>query len=74
MKNCTGCKYACWNTAKSGRLHPSGDGRCNFPIKIPVLPQAFYWIGGNPSPLGGSINRHGELKEHCAYYEPSWPL
>ena len=69
MKNCKDCKYADWDKTKSGRLHPSGDGRCTFPWKIPALPASMYWIGKNsPTPNGGSINRKKRFKDHCPYY------
>ena len=73
MKTCKGCKWAEWNRTASGRLHPNGGGRCTFQVKIPVLPQAFYWIGGEPRPMGGQINRKEEHKDHCAYYAPETP-
>lgn len=69
MKNCTGCKHALWDETKAGRLHPKGGGVCKYPIKIPELPQAFYWQWYEPRACGGYINRHQELKDHCAYYE-----
>jgi transcriptional regulator NrdR family protein len=28
MKNCTECVHANWLRTKSGRLHPSGEGKC----------------------------------------------
>lgn len=69
MKNCTDCKYANWNRTKSGKLHPSGDGKCIYPYKVPKLPESMYWISQtNPTPAGGFINRREELKEHCVYF------
>lgn len=68
MKNCTDCKYADWDTAKNGRLHPSGDGQCKYPLRIPDLPQSMYWVGSAPKPCGGHINRRSDLKDHCAYF------
>jgi hypothetical protein len=70
MKSCTNCKYAEWKKTASGRLHPSGDGRCQFTYKLPPLPQSMYWIG-SPSPCGGHINRKNDLKDHCVYYAPA---
>lgn len=69
MKNCTGCKHALWKTTASGRLHPSGDGQCKHPWKLPELPQAFSWVGSQPKPWGGYINRRTELNDHCVYFE-----
>ena len=69
MKTCNGCKYAEWHKTKGGRLHPSGDGRCTFPWKMPPLPACKYFIGGVMAPVGGSINRKEEFKDHCTYYQ-----
>ena len=68
MKNCTVCKHAEWARAANGSLHPSGDGKCEYPWKLPELPQAFSWVGNQPKPWGGHINRREELKDHCAYF------
>jgi len=68
MKNCTNCKHADWNKTASGRLHPSGDGRCAYPYKMPELPASMYWIRKAPAPHGGHINRRDDLKDHCAYF------
>jgi hypothetical protein len=67
MKDCTDCKYAEWHVTERGRLHPSGNGDCKVEIKTPVLPGSMYWLY-KPEPLGGGINRHEELDDHCAYY------
>ena len=67
MKSCVGCKYAEWDKTASGRLHPSGGGRCTYPFKIPPLPQSMYFIS-TPMACGGNINRKSELPDHCAYY------
>jgi len=67
MKNCTHCKYADWQRTKSGALHPSGDGKCTFEYKVPVLPQSMYWLS-DCIPYGGYISRKKELKDHCAYF------
>jgi hypothetical protein len=72
MKNCTDCTHANWKRTAKGALHPSGEGRCTFEVRIPVLPQAFYWYGSfQPKPYGGFINRREELKDHCAYWSSS---
>jgi hypothetical protein len=69
MRNCTYCKWALWSKTTNGRLHPSGDGRCKYPYKVPELPQAFCWLYKDaPHPMGGHINRRKDLKDHCAYY------
>jgi len=67
MKNCTECKHAKWDRCKNGNLHPSGDGKCNYPYKIPTLPQSMYWVI-EQRPCGRHINRNKELKDHCVYW------
>ncbi len=68
MKNCTGCRYAEWLTTKAGRLHPSGNGHCKYPYKVPELPAAFHWLSDSVLPYGGDINRRREFKSHCTYF------
>ena len=69
MKSCLDCKYADWKRTESGRLHPSGDGKCKYEWKSPQLPQSMYWIARHaPSPCGGNIERKKELEDHCAYF------
>jgi hypothetical protein len=69
MKNCTRCKYADWKRTAAGRLHPDGSGKCTFPVKIPKLPAAFYWIS-TPGPYGGFIERKRDHKDDCPHYQP----
>lgn len=72
MKNCANCKHAEWKRAKSGRLHPSGDGRCKYPWKMPPLPASMHWggiSGSPPLPWGGFISRKKEHADHCVYFE-----
>lgn len=68
MKNCTDCKHAQWDRTMSGRLHPSGAGRCGYEYKLPPLPAARRWIGGEPMASSGYINRREERKDHCPYF------
>ena len=70
MKNCTYCKHAKWDRTATGRLHPSGDGRCGWKVKLPLLPPSMSWGLGrsDPRPYGGHINRRQELKDHCPYF------
>jgi hypothetical protein len=70
MLSCLGCQYAEWQKTKTGKLHPSGDGKCKFEYKLPQLPAAFYFIGiSYPSPCGGYINRKKQNKNHCPYWQ-----
>ena len=72
MKNCTDCKYARWDKTSAGKLHPSGDGMCEYPWKMPKLPEVMYWVRrSTPKPSGGHINRRKELKNHCVYFAHS---
>jgi hypothetical protein len=73
VKTCNGCKYADWKKTAAGRLHPSGNGRCKFQYTIPALPASMYFIGADPSPCGGFINRKETFKDHCAYYQGAAP-
>ena len=69
MKNCTDCNFAEWSRAKNGRLHPSGDGFCKYPYKLPKLPASMYWLGHTePIPKKRWINRREEFEEHCVYF------
>lgn len=73
MKSCNGCHYAEWKRTGANRLHPSGDGRCVYQIKLPVAPAAFYWygLGGKcPMPSGGFISRKETFDEHCPCFKP----
>lgn len=71
MTDCTHCKWAEWDRTESGRLHPSGDGRCRYPWRMPQLPASMYWIGSRhyPTPSGGYISRKDHLSKDCAYYK-----
>lgn len=73
MKICLHCKHAKWNKTATGRLHPSGDGRCIYPWKMPQIPACMYWIGVSPSPTGGYITRKSDRKDHCVYFAREEP-
>jgi hypothetical protein len=64
MTACIVCKYAEWRRTKNGRLHPSGDGRCGYPWKLPPLPAAMYFIS-DPKPSGGYIRRNDKNSTAC---------
>jgi hypothetical protein len=70
MKNCTDCKHAQWRRTKAGSLHPSGDGRCGYPYKLPPLPAAMKWrtYMGPVEPVNFPINRRVDLPDHCVYW------
>lgn len=61
MKECLGCRYTEWKKTKSGRLHPSGDGRCKYQCNVPKLPTSMWWIGPIPR-LGGAIPKKEGLR------------
>jgi hypothetical protein len=74
MKNCLHCKHANWKRTEAGKLHPSGDGKCTYPWKMPPLPASMYWMGQKaPTPHGSWINRKTELNDHCTYYARDEP-
>jgi len=63
MNACTSCRFAEWKRTATGRLHPSGDGRCRWQMPEFALPKSMYWIGfgkGGPKPSGGHISRHDD--------------
>lgn len=71
MKNCTDCIHAEWKRTGSGRLHPSGYGRCTKEVKLPLLAACMFWSGVHcevPRLSRGLINRREELKEDCVYW------
>ncbi len=69
-KTCVGCKFAAWDRTATGRLHPSGDGRCSYQYKLSQLPAAYSWIQGEPKPWGGWINRREALPTPCGLFQP----
>jgi hypothetical protein len=70
VKSCLNCKFAEWSRTASGRLHPSGAGKCTYQWKMPELPRSMHWLGSQPPrPLGGFIQRKCEWMDHCAYFQ-----
>jgi hypothetical protein len=67
MKDCTHCKHAAWNLTMRGALHPSGEGKCTYEVKLPPLPASKRWWW-SPRAMGGDINRRKPLTEHCVYW------
>lgn len=73
-RNCLNCKYALWDKTSSGRLHPSGDGRCAWKLPEIHIPKAYFyhayreeqWIV--PKPSGGTIERKKPEKD-CPCWE-----
>jgi hypothetical protein len=61
MSNCTECKFAEWARTAAGRLHPSGEGRCQWKYEPKPIAAAYSWqgweTGATPQPYGGFINR-----------------
>lgn len=71
MKTCIKCRHANWKKTAKGKLHPSGDGRCEYKYFVPALPNSMYWLywlGSGVIPLGGIINRKKEYNKDCPYY------
>ncbi len=66
MKNCKGCAWAEWRRTANGRLHPSGDGKCTYIIRVVALPAC---ANGRGTPvICRYINRNHEFKDHCMAY------
>ena len=75
MSDCTRCTFAEWKRTSSGRLHPSGDGRCTWnECANWRIPAAFYYADETdkrvaPAPCGGYINRRTpESASECACF------
>lgn len=72
MRSCVECKYADWHRTANGRLHPDGEGRCTFEVKIPAIPASMSWgysSTDKPHIGGGYINRKRELSKDCPCYQ-----
>lgn len=67
MKTCMGCVFAVWEVSQTGRLSPTGRGKCAFIVKVPVLPEAFAW-SSVPSIQGGEIKRGRRFEKDCPTY------
>lgn len=70
---CVDCKFAGWKRTEAGRLSPSGDGRCKWEYKPPVIAAAYswsWWSGRAPTPDGGFINRRKPI-ERCPVFQRS---
>jgi hypothetical protein len=73
-EDCTTCQLARWQRTKTGRLHPSGNGRCSWDgWKEWKIPKTFFYTGGHrdrmPLPSGGYINRRDPCTD-CPLYQP----
>ena len=70
-QDCSTCQFARWYRTDAGRLHPSGDGRCEFPFRNKFaelkIPAAYYALTV-PSFGGGHISRRKPLDEPCPCY------
>lgn len=78
MADCKDCKFASWQRTTTGRLHPSGDGRCTWQGWTEwKMAAAFYYIGCRdmrsvPTPDGGHINRKTPIKaSECQVFQPA---
>lgn len=55
---CMNCEHANWFRTDTGRLHPTGNGKCQWKYTPQPIPAAFYWSVNTPrGPYGGAINR-----------------
>lgn len=64
---CVDCKLAHWEKTKTGRLHPSGDGKCQWTMPAVRLPVSM-WLSHSNKPSGGHINRRDDWKQ-CPQYQ-----
>lgn len=77
---CPDCSLANWARTKSGRLHPLGDGRCQWQMPIIQIPPVYTWgLSGQPKLNGGYINRHikGQYAEpvgDCSQFKARVPV
>lgn len=77
MRGCLDCAFANWNKTVSGRLHPSGDGRCTWTMPEIQVPKSMYYLASAdnrrlvPRPIGGQINRH-HPEENCGAFKVEW--
>lgn len=76
---CDGCRFAEWEKTASGRLHPSGHGRCAYAANHPVpASHNGSWTQGRSGMFevrGGNIHRTGIAASSwlsaCAVREPA---
>lgn len=57
MNTCINCRFAKWDRTESGRLSPSGSGRCIWQMPQIKVPKAMYHHAPL-KPSGGYIDRH----------------
>lgn len=68
QRGCLTCRWAEWKRTAAGHLHPDGTGHCTYKVVMPILPNAFYYVGTGrniPAPTGGSIDRKHNPVESC---------
>jgi len=59
---CIGCRFALWERTRSGRLHPDGNGTCEWrPTAVPVA--------GRVVCMSMIINRHTASLRPCPVRE-----
>lgn len=69
---CLNCTYAKWKRTTSGRLHPSQQGQCTYPVKI-VIPKAYYFTG-SLAPSGGYISGEHPSTDCPTFLEGKYPV
>lgn len=65
---CLDCKFAEWKTTATGRLHPSGGGRCRWVYPDIRLPVSMYFFGGEQRASGGHISRRDAWRQ-CPQFQ-----
>lgn len=72
MSNCKECHFAVWRKTKTGKLHPSGEGKCTCkPWEKWQIPVAYYYIHSRKiiPPEGGYINRRTPHEGKCPFFQ-----
>lgn len=73
---CLTCAHAEWRKTVTGRLHPSGDGKCRYEVTVPIPASTPTWGYGRQATdtstitiKGGYIRRHGASRAICRTYK-----
>ena len=69
---CMTCQFANWRKTASGKMHPTGEGKCTYALSEMIIPASYYWIGfreKGPMPSGGRIDRRAPFSRRCPTYK-----
>lgn len=74
MSICRNCVHALWARTANGRLHPNGQGRCDYPmpvIEVPAVISGYYAKEPQPFTVPISnryIERNAQYPAACAKF------